>query len=160
MYTLGQKSRKNLEGVHPSLVKIVHLAIELTSQDFTVYEGVRTLERQKKLVASGASKTLRSMHIPGPDRLGGPDTWGHAVDLVPWIDGAPRWEWGPIYPIATAMQAAAKALGHGNHLCWGGVWDQWISAYTDPRAAVTTYCARHPGPDFIDGPHFQLGRLG
>lgn len=26
------------------------------------------------------------------------------------------------------------------------------------RREVDAYCARHPGPDFIDGPHFELPR--
>ncbi len=68
-FKLGAKSLANLEGVYPVLVKIVKRAIEISEVDFGVYEGVRTLERQKKLVASGASKTLNSMHIPATDRL-------------------------------------------------------------------------------------------
>jgi peptidoglycan L-alanyl-D-glutamate endopeptidase CwlK len=32
------------------------------------------------------------------------DGFGHAVDLVPWINGKPRWEWKPIYHIAAAVR--------------------------------------------------------
>ena len=42
------------EGVKPDLVKVVKRAIELTTVDFGVIEGVRTEERQKELVAKGA----------------------------------------------------------------------------------------------------------
>lgn len=165
-FVLGSKSLANLEGVHPVLVKIVKRAIEITEQDFGVYEGVRTIERQRKLVASGASKTLNSMHIPGPDRLstkiGG--IIGHAVDLVPWIDGQFRWEWGPCFKIACAVDRAATEQLVADSVCWGGVWDRWLSQYGDSaeamKAEVDAYSRRHPGPDFVDGPHYQVGRLG
>lgn len=165
MFKLGAKSLANLNGVHPVLVAVVKRAIEISAQDFTVFEGLRTLERQKKLVASGASKTLNSMHIPAVDRLGGTtERYGHAVDLVPWIDGQARWEWGAIYPIAAAMRAAAVEQGVAEKVNWGGVWDRWISEIQPSAAgiklAVEAYTVRHPGPDFLDGPHFQIGRKG
>lgn len=165
MFKFGAKSLANLNGVHPVLVGVVMRAIEISVQDFTVFEGLRTLERQKKLVASGASKTLNSMHIPAVDRLGTTtERYGHAVDLVPWIDGQARWEWGAIYPIAAAMRAAAVEQGVADKVNWGGVWDKWINQIQPSAAgiklAVQEYQARHPGPDFIDGPHFQIGRKG
>lgn len=164
MFTLGAKSKNNLAGVHPFLVSIVERAIELTTQDFTVFEGCRTIERQKKLVAAGASKTMASMHIPQKDKFGTGSVYGHAVDLVPWIDGQPRWEWGPIYEIAAAMDAAATELGHAQRVCWGGVWDKYMVDYGGSADAVRkeqqAYNVRHVGRDFPDGPHFQVGRLG
>lgn len=48
-YILGKRSRRNLEGVHPTLVKVAERAIQLTSQDFTIIEGVRTLEKQREI---------------------------------------------------------------------------------------------------------------
>lgn len=153
-YAFGAASKAKLVGVHPKLVAVVTSAISYSAQDFTVYEGVRTLERQKKLVASHASKTLASQHIVQSDGF------GHAVDLVPWIDGQPRWEWGPIYEIGRAVRMAALELSVS--IRWGGVWDRRLTDLPADRAgiqaAVSAYCARHPGPDFIDGPHFELGR--
>ena len=64
-YVLGSKSLKELEGVHDDLVKVVKRAIELTAQDFSVHDGIRTIEDQKKLVERGASKTMNSRHITG-----------------------------------------------------------------------------------------------
>lgn len=164
-YVLGAKSQQNLVGVHPVLAMIVRRAIQLTEQDFAVHEGVRSLARQRKLVAAGASKTLNSMHIPMQDKLTGTITlYGHAVDLVPYIAGQLRWEWEPCYRIACAMDAAAHEQGHAEKLCWGGVWDRYMSGYGGDankiRGAVADYVKRHPGPDFLDGPHYQLGRLG
>lgn len=151
-FGFGNQSRARLVGVHPSLVKVCHSAIAASGQDFTVFEGQRTLDRQKKLVASGASKTMNSKHLKQATG------YGHAVDLVPWIDGTPRWEWGPIYEIARAMRAAG--IEHGVKIRWGGVWDRGLSDLPDTakgiQAAVKAYCDRHPGPDFIDGPHFEI----
>jgi peptidoglycan L-alanyl-D-glutamate endopeptidase CwlK len=109
-FVLGKKSLEELEGVHSDLVVVVHRAIELTVQDFSVHDGIRTFEEQKKLVESGASQTLDSRHITG-----------HAVDLVPYINGKLRWEWNPIYRIADAVRMAAKELNIP--LRWGGAWD-------------------------------------
>lgn len=151
-YALGTKSRDKLKGVHPHLVAIVERAIELTSQDFAVHDGLRTIDQQRELVRRGASKTMNSKHLPQADGL------GHAVDLVPFVNGQLRWEWGAIYPIASAVQTAAIALGHD--LIWGGVWDRELHQLEHGpdgmKKAVEAYCVRHPGPDFIDGPHWQL----
>lgn len=151
-YSLGAGSRAELKGVHPQLVSIVERAIALTVQDFGVHDGVRTKAQQQALVNKGASKTLNSRHLIRPDGF------GHAVDLVPFEGGKLRWEWPLIYPVAAAVQTAAIELGVG--LTWGGVWDRRLDQL--PRgaaalqAAVRDYCDRHPGVDFIDGPHFEL----
>lgn len=120
MYRLGNRSKQRLEGIHPHLVAVVNRAIEVTEQDFFVGEGIRSLERQKKLVASGASKTMNSRHLTG-----------HAVDLHPYPyngdhdeDGIPnRDDWDAYKPIVDAMRYAAAELGydltHGYD--WG--WD-------------------------------------
>ena len=153
-YQLGKLSKVNLVGVHPILVKLVGRTIELTTQDFTVHDGLRTKAEQQKLVAKGASKTMASKHLPQADGF------GHAVDLVPFINGQLRWEWPPIYNIALALDQAATEQGVANHIRWGGVWDKTLDQYggssKSMAAEVAAYCARHPGPDFIDGPHFEL----
>lgn len=153
-FILGAKSLANLQGVHPKLGAVVQLAISQTAQDFTVQEGLRTSARQRLLVASGASQTLNSKHLQQPDGF------GHAVDLVPWIDGQPRWEWGPIYHIAAAMREAASICA--TPIRWGGVWDRRLNDLPEGvgalKAAVQAYSARHPGPDFLDGPHFELAK--
>ncbi len=146
-YTLGAISRARLIGVHPDLVRVVLRAIEITPQDFTVFEGVRTPATQADYVRRRVSKTMSSRHLTG-----------HAVDLVPWIAGQPRWEWPPIYIVADAVRRAA--LAEGVAIIWGGVWDRRLGDLP-PHAsglavAVRSYSARHSGPDFLDGPHFEL----
>lgn len=108
-FSLGSRSLSRLSGVHDDLVKVVKLAITLTDVDFTVLEGRRTRERQKELVAAGASKTMNSRHLTG-----------HAVDLGAYVAGEVRWDW-PLYDrIAVAMKEAATQLGLP--LEWGGDW--------------------------------------
>lgn len=109
MFKLGKRSIERLQGVHSDLVRVVERAIDLTTVDFTVLEGLRSPERQQTLVASGASQTLNSRHITG-----------HAVDLGAWVDNQVDWSW-PLYTkIANAMKAAANELGVA--IVWGGDW--------------------------------------
>ena len=81
MYKLSKKSYDNLVGVHQDLVNCVTLAIQVSTTDFMVNEGVRSIERQRQLVAKGASRTMNSKHLTG-----------NAVDLVAVIGGRLSWE--------------------------------------------------------------------
>ena len=114
-YKLGTRSLQNLSGVHPDLVAVVKRAIQITPQDFTVIEGVRNIERQRQLVAKGASKTMNSRHITG-----------HAVDMVPWpVD------WNDLERfkvVSEAMKDAAEELNIP--IVWGG---DWKSFYDSPH---------------------------
>lgn len=104
-----QRSARNLIDVHPDLVRIVERASELTKRPFVVTEGVRSLDRQRKLVDSGASRTMKSRHIGG-----------FAVDVAAIVDSEIRWDW-PLYSaIADAMHRAADELGLSVE--WGGAW--------------------------------------
>lgn len=106
---LNARSEKNLQGVHPHLAAIVRRAAEITEIDFVVTEGLRTVARQKQLVAAGASKTMKSRHITG-----------HAVDLAAVVGGKVRWDW-PLYAkLAAAMKRAAAETGRP--IEWGGDW--------------------------------------
>lgn len=103
------RSERNLAGVHGDLAKVMRLALWLSAIDFTVIEGLRTLKRQKQLVASGASQTMRSRHLTG-----------HAVDIAPYVGGTIRWDW-PLYDrLAVAVKQAAQEVGVPVE--WGGDW--------------------------------------
>lgn len=108
-FRLSRRSRQRLDGVHPDLVKVVERAIQLSSVDFSVIEGLRTRERQEQLVKAGASQTKRSRHLTG-----------HAVDLAAWVGGEIRWDWPLYHKIADAMKRAAAELNVP--LEWGGDW--------------------------------------
>lgn len=109
MYQLGPRSKQRLKGVHPDLVRVVERAIEITTVDFTVLEGLRLPERQKALVDAGASQTLNSRHITG-----------HAIDLGAWVADEVRWDWPLYHKISAAMKEAAQQLDV--KIVWGGDW--------------------------------------
>ena len=147
-FRLGQKSLATLGEVHPDLQRVVNLAITLTDTDFTVFEGLRTKQRQAQLVASGKSKTLDGRHLTG-----------HAVDLVAYVNGQVSWDWEHYYHIAAAMKRAAAQLNIP--IVWGGVWDKALVSLGDTKAAVAAYVANRKASGksaFIDGPHFELSR--
>lgn len=106
---LNQRSLDMLDGVHPDLVRVVRLAAHYTTNDFIVTEGLRTVERQRQLVAKGASKTMHSRHITG-----------HAIDFAPVIDGQVTWKWPAFKPIADVFKRAAAELQVP--IAWGGDW--------------------------------------
>lgn len=138
-YSLGQASRSKLIGVHPDLVRVVEMAIARSIQDFSIGEGVRTIERQRELYAQGRTKpgrivtnTMKSRHLTG-----------HAVDLWPW----PRLPNGDVdWNNSTAFLRIGKAmLGASIELCipvrWGYDWDG--DGVLQERGEY-------------DGPHFEL----
>lgn len=124
------RSLRNLAGIHPDLRKVMDRALQEAPFAFVVTEGLRTLERQKQLVAIGASRTLNSRHLTG-----------HAVDLVPFVDldkdgkveTEEMYSWPLYHRLAPAIKAAAQS--ENAPIIWGGDWVK-----------------------FRDGPHFELDR--
>lgn len=163
-YVLGTNSRNQLKGVHPNLVALVEECIKITPVDFGVHSGLRTASEQTALFKRGASqldgRSKKSKHQKQSDGF------GHAVDLVPYVGGSLRWEWPLIYPIAGCMAYLSREMDI--EIRWGGVWDRELDGYapkslsspetyaTMMKKAVYDYTVRHPGPDFIDGPHYEL----
>lgn len=147
MYHLGTRSLQNLEGVNPKLVSVVNQAIRITSQDFSVIEGLRTEERQAQLVASGKSQTMNSRHLSG-----------NAVDLAAW-NGTIDWDEKYYYPIADAMIVSAKELNVP--LRWGAAWHQLDvrECSLDARTLCKQYVARRIAEGrqpFLDFVHFEI----
>ncbi len=147
-FRLSERSLDRLEGVNSNLVAVVKRAIELTTVDFGVTEGLRSEETQRKYVSAGKSQTMASKHLTGD-----------AVDLVAYIDGSVSWELNLYDNIADAMKAAALELDVS--IKWGAAWniadickfegtmDAAMCHYIDERRGQ----GRRP---FIDGPHFEL----
>jgi len=106
-YKLSSKSLERLQGVDERLVRVVKRAIEITPIDFSVLEGLRTLERQKQLVADGFSQTLKSKHLTG-----------HAVDLGCIVDGKITWDKQHYVTLSLAVKKAAEELRI--NIRWGG----------------------------------------
>ena len=94
-FRLSERSLDKLEGVNPSLVAVAKRAIEITSVDFGVTEGLRSEETQRKYVVAGKSQTMTSKHLTGD-----------AVDLVAYVEGSVAWELNLYDDIADAMNDA------------------------------------------------------
>lgn len=149
MFAFGKTSEAKLVGVHADLVRVVRCALSLSEVDFSVIEGLRSLDTQRKLVASGASQSLDGRHLTG-----------HAVDLAPFVAGSIRWDWPPVFKIADAMLRAARM--EGVPIRWGGAWDR-DSTSPDMMAGadvlLEAYCQRQRArgrKPFTDGIHFEL----
>lgn len=152
-FKLSKRSLGKLEGVHPDMVATVKRAIELTKVDFGITCGLRTLEEQKRLVATGRSQTMNSKHIPQSDE------YSHAVDCLAYIDGEVCWEINVYDDICDAMAAAAKETGAA--IKWGAAWSEGdIRAYKgtaeDAMKAYIKLRSDQNRRPFIDGPHFEL----
>lgn len=149
-FTFGAKSRKELEGVDPRLVECATIALKyFTTVDFRVFDGLRTVEEQREYVRRGTSKTMNSKHLEGK-----------ALDLVPIIGGVLKWDWDGCAAIAFAMDQAATYMGIADKIVWGGAWDRTLAEYGGTAEAyleqVAAYRHRKLGPDFVDGPHFEI----
>ncbi|MDV3685264.1 hypothetical protein CMU45_02580 [Elizabethkingia anophelis] len=136
-YKLGERSLKNLEGVHPSLVKLMKAAIVNSPVDFTITEGVRTLKRQQDLYAQGRTKPgIKVTNADGvrnkSNHQAKADGFGHAVDLYPFFLGQVQVNHPDTIKnlklIATHIKSVAKELGIG--IVWGG---DWKSPYDPPH---------------------------
>ena len=111
MFRLSQKSLQRLEGVHEDLRRVVEKAITITTVDFGVVQGLRTVDQQRELYAQGRTKpgkivtwTMRSDHLTG-----------RAVDLGAYVNGKyiagnTADELELYYKIADAMLKAADIL--------------------------------------------------
>ena len=147
-YKLSTRSQEKLIGVKGELKEVVCLAITYTKIDFGVIEGLRTEKRQRTLVDSGASKTMKSKHLDG-----------RAVDLMAYVDGRGCWELNVYDEVADAMKRAAIEVDVT--VRWGAAWTvpdirEWngtmeeaMNSYVDTRRGQ----GRRP---FIDAPHFEL----
>ena len=148
MFRLSTRSMSRLEGINPELITVVTEAIKLTKVDFGVTCGMRTVEEQEKLVASGASQTMKSKHLEG-----------RAVDLVAYVGSSVTWQLNMYDDLADSMAKAAKDLGVP--LKWGAAWtvgdiskyegtmEDAMNEYIDLRRSQ----GRRP---FIDAPHFEM----
>ena len=106
MYKFGKRSRERLKGVDTKLVNVLNELIKM--MDITVIEGLRSAERQKELLAKGATKVKYSKHMEGK-----------AVDIAPYpIDWENR---DGFYYMGGMVRGIAKQLGID--IRFGGDWD-------------------------------------
>ena len=125
-HLFGSNAHERLGTIHPDLARVIQRAVRLSDVDIAVLEGVRSLERQRKLLASGATTTLRSRHLAHAR-----DGLARAVDIAPVVDGEVRWDWPLYHRLAAAVKNAAAE--ENVPVEWGGDWKT-----------------------FKDGPHWQV----
>ncbi len=116
-FDLNPRSRKNLEGVHLDLGAVVYRAAEMAEVDdftFVVTEGVRSIDRQREMVAKGLSRTTNSRHLHGC-----------AVDLMVMLGGhRPTWEVPAYHCLSDLVKSAAESVGVP--IEWGGDWKSFF----------------------------------
>ena len=129
-FKLSSRSEANLAGVDERLVKVIHRALEISSADFAVIEGKRTMKQQEENVRKGVSKTMASRHLTG-----------HAVDILPSaIKPGMNWDLKYFMPVLKAIKQAGDELGVP--LRFGINWKN------DPSLPIET--------KFIDAPHVEI----
>jgi peptidoglycan LD-endopeptidase CwlK len=152
-FVLSVASQERLAPVHPKLKQCVELAIGYSPIDFRVQQGLRSIEDQKKAVAAGNSRTMKSKHLRQADGF----VW--AVDLVVLVQGVVDWTFEKYAGIAYAMDKAATELGIAGHIRWGCSWDRVLSDFGGVESAylaeASAYAKRHAGSDLLDAPHFE-----
>ena len=113
-FFFSPKSEAFLKDIDLDLCQVTRRALALSRVDFAVISGKRDMAEQRRLVRSGASKTLHSRHLTG-----------HAVDIVP-IDpetGKGRFCRALALEVAAAFYAASQQ--YGIPIAWGGMWSQF-----------------------------------
>jgi len=114
-YKFGETSVERMEGVHPLMIECSERALSYGVLDLTVvpYGGLRTLKDQQKLVAKGASQTLKSLH-----RVQRSTGYGHAIDLAPY---PVNWDNITRFNMMGSLMFRA-AMEMGISIEWGGHW--------------------------------------
>lgn len=156
MFKFGSKSKSNLYMVHSALVNVTEEAISISSQDFGIYEGLRTIEKERENIRKGTSKLTNPRNCKHCPQF---DGFSHAVDAVPFVDGAYQWTWAECYKIALAFRTVA--LRRAVLLRWGGVWDRSLNSLSnDLDKEVDEYRERFESTynkrAFLDGVHFEF----
>lgn len=108
-FNLSSKSQLKLSLVHPDLQKVVEAAIRVSTVEFIVTEGIRTLARQEELLKARATTTMNSRHLSG-----------HAVDVAAIVNNKADWHPQLYEYISHAMLAEAAKLQIP--IVYGGNW--------------------------------------
>ena len=122
------------------MVRVVRRALSFQVMDFTVLETLRDEERQRMLVASGASLTSDSRHLANDEGL------AEAVDLLPYpykVNGIDVWDDKQRFAVLAGLIYAAAVL-ENVPIRWGGDWN---------------FDGNNADSNFHDMPHFERRRF-
>ena len=128
-YSWSRLSHDRLTTCHLGLVHLFDRVIKRKDLpcDLTILCGHRSKAEQDAAFAKGASKLRypKSKHNVWPSM---------AVDVAPYVNGAPSWDWDWYNKIAPIIKDEWALLDYpGFRLTWGGDW-----------------------ASFKDGPHWEL----
>lgn len=126
MYIFSQRSKNNLVGIHPDLVRLMNEAIKDSPIDFTITDGVRTTQQQRSLYEQGRTKP--GAIVTNADGVNNKsnhqaksDGYGYAVDLYPYYNKSVQLnDVKNLRLIANHIKEVAKRLDIG--IQWGGDW--------------------------------------
>lgn len=125
MTKLNATSIARMRGVDPNLIALAKKAREISPIPFEITEGLRTMERQRYLVKTGKSRTLKSYHLRGK-----------AIDFVAMPSGKVSWDLKDYKTIVEkAFKPAAKALGLSDKITYGLYWKSIVDG---PHVQIET----------------------
>lgn len=141
------RSKKNLETVHQDLQKVFNLALKISDVDFSITEGYRSTERQKKLYERGRTKPGQVVtHIDGIHKVSRHQK-REAVDIAAYNkERKITYDKKHLVYIAGVVLACSEILFQTgeteSRVEWGGNWDNDGLLFKDHS--------------FVDYPHFQI----
>lgn len=109
---MSQEINRDLDKIDSRLVEYFNSLSQaikkISGKDFRIFEGHRTLERQKILLKQGFSRTLKSNHLTLPCR---------AIDVIEF-----PWTWNGFILTQEYKKIVNDHLEIFPHISWGGNW--------------------------------------
>lgn len=127
-FKFSKESEAKLLTVEKSLQAVAMKALSYGVMDAMVTEGARDEAHQNKMFKTGKSKVKwpNSKHnVTAPEGL------ARAIDVAPYVNGAPSWDTNHCLVWAGLMLAAAAELKI--KIRWGGNWDMDGEPVTDQK---------------------------
>ena len=104
-----ESSEKMLKEINPALAEVAKRALAISDIEFQVTHGKRTRNQHNEFWRKGVTIANTSTHF-----------YGHAVDLMPIIEGRPCVEAEAFDDVAMCMKLAGQDLH--TPIRWGGAW--------------------------------------
>lgn len=109
---MSQEINRDLDKIDSRLVEYFNSLSKhikkVSGKDFRIFEGHRTLERQKILLKQGFSKTLKSNHLSNPSK---------AIDVIEF-----PWTWNGFILTPEYKKIVNDHLLNFPFISWGGNW--------------------------------------
>nr|DAL57705.1 MAG TPA_asm: L alanyl D glutamate peptidase endolysin [Caudoviricetes sp.] len=126
MCKFSRTSEKRLMYLHPNLQKFFIELLKISPYDFSISQGVRTVEEQNKLYQQGRTTPgkiitncdgykIKSKHQVKSDGF------GHAGDIAILVDGKVTWEEKYYKEVARV----GRVLMQKYNIEWGGDWKKF-----------------------------------